>query len=327
MNVVTANENKNIIDRLDFDIIKRIDGEYELNELMSKLVNLYFNKIVIDITSIRNYRNLNLFSELKKYIDPSKVIILLNSDPIVNSRDYIKAMIDNDFYNFTRNFEGIKFLYTSPNDYDKVKHFKEDDILETTMPSMKDEVIEIEEPSLAFSGKKIIGLIDLTDHAGASTLTNMMVRQLNNHGYKAYGIEMFRQDLLYYRSDVLFSCMNKNDLDNKLRQLNDAEAIVIDLNEFGEANNYCDEILYLVEPSYIRLTKLLRKNKNAFLERKNEKIVLNMSFVNENDRLDFEYELKCKIFDNIPAINDRNKNSKEINDLLYKLGFKNVKEM
>lgn len=325
MNVVTANENKNIIDRIDFDVIKRIDGEYELKDLMSKLVNLYFNKIVIDITSIKNYRNSNIFSELKQYIDPNKVIILLNSDSIVNSKNYLSSMINNGFYNFTRNFEGIKFLYGSPNNFEKVKHFVNSDDEIDVIPVYNEE--KIEEPTLAFSGRKIIGLVNLTNHAGSSTLTNMMVRQLNNHGYKAYGIEMFKQDLIYYRSHELSSCMNRNDLDLKLRELSDAEAIIIDLNEFGEANNYCDEILYLVEPSFIRLTKLLRKNPNAFNERKNDKIVLNMSFVNENDKLDFEYELKCKIFENIPPINDRNRNSGEINKLLYKLGFKNVKEM
>ena len=69
MNVVTANENKNIIDRLDFDIIKRIDGEYDVKELMGKLTNLYFNKLVIDITSIKNYRNVNIFNELKKILN------------------------------------------------------------------------------------------------------------------------------------------------------------------------------------------------------------------------------------------------------------------
>ena len=46
MNVVTANENKSIIDRLDIDIIKRIDGQFELKELLSKFVNLYFNKMM-----------------------------------------------------------------------------------------------------------------------------------------------------------------------------------------------------------------------------------------------------------------------------------------
>ena len=325
MNVVIANENKNIIDRLSIDIIKRIDGEYEVRELMGKLVNLYFNKMIIDITAIKNYRNPNIFGELRQYIDPSKVIILLNSDSIVNSKDYISCMIKAGFYNFSRNFEGINYLYNTPNDFSKVKHFIDDENVEV-IPYIDTNAI-VEQPSLAFAGKKIIGLMNLTDHAGASTLTNMMVRQLNNHGYKAYGIEMFRQDLIYYRSENLFSCMNKNDLDIKLRQLADAEAVIIDLNEFGEASGYCDDILYLVEPSYIKLTKLLKKNKNAFLDRKNDKIVLNMSFVNDADKADFEYELKCKIFDIIPPINDRNKNNESVNDVLYKLGFKNVKTM
>lgn len=325
MNVVIANENKNIIDRLSIDIIKRIDGEYEVRELMGKLVNLYFNKMIIDITAIKNYRNPNIFEELRQYIDPSKVIILLNSDSIVNSKDYISCMIKAGFYNFSRNFEGINYLYNTPNDFSKVKHFIDDENIEV-IPYIDTNAI-VEQPSLAFAGKKIIGLMNLTDHAGASTLTNMMVRQLNNHGYKAYGIEMFRQDLIYYRSENLFSCMNKNDLDIKLRQLADAEAVIIDLNEFGEAYGYCDDILYLVEPSYIKLTKLLKKNKNAFLDRKNDKIVLNMSFVNDADKADFEYELKCKIFDIIPPINDRNKNNESVNDVLYKLGFKNVKTM
>lgn len=66
MNVVTSNENKEIIDRLDIDIIKRIDGEYELRELLSKFVNLYFNKMIVDITSIKDYKNLDVMANFKK---------------------------------------------------------------------------------------------------------------------------------------------------------------------------------------------------------------------------------------------------------------------
>ena len=75
MNVVTANENKSIIDRLDIDIIKRIDGQFELKELLSKFVNLYFNKMIIDITSIMDYQNLDVIKELSTSVDPSRVII------------------------------------------------------------------------------------------------------------------------------------------------------------------------------------------------------------------------------------------------------------
>lgn len=66
MNVVTSNENRSIIDRLDIDIIKRIDGQYELRELLSKFVNLYFNKMIIDITSIMNYQDMETIKQLGK---------------------------------------------------------------------------------------------------------------------------------------------------------------------------------------------------------------------------------------------------------------------
>ena len=85
MNVVTSNENKAIIDRLEIDIIKRIDGQFDLTELLSKFVNLYFNKMIIDITSIKDYENPQTIATLAQSVDPSRVILLLNNNPVVNS--------------------------------------------------------------------------------------------------------------------------------------------------------------------------------------------------------------------------------------------------
>ena len=81
--------------------------------------------------------------------------------------------------------------------------------------------------------------------------------------------------------------MNKNDLERKLKESPNVDVVIIDLNEFGEADRFCDDVLYLVEPSYVKLTRLLKKNKNAFLERKGDKIVLNMSFVNDDEVAEF----------------------------------------
>ena len=149
----------------------------------------------------------------------------------------------------------------------------------------------------------------------------MMVRQLKAANIKAIGIEMFRQDLIFYHDQDLMSCMNKSDLERTLKDHGDVNAVIIDLNDFGYADDYCDEVLYLVEPSYVKLTKLLKKDKNTFIERKDEKIVLNLSFVNDQEVPDFEYETKCKVFDNLPPLNDRDRNLSEINELLRRLGF------
>ena len=318
MNVVTANECKSIIDRLDIDIIKRIDGQFELRELLSKFVNLYFNKMIIDITSIANYTDLETIKQLAESVDPSRVILLLNTDPVVNSSVYMSKLVELGFYNFTRNYEGIKFLYSTPNSLENVKHLI---LTEEQVRHQMEAMVQSSAPVAENTGRRVIGLQNLTMHAGATSLVNMMVRQLNDGGYTAVGLEMFKQDLMFYHDSNLSACMNKMDLENKLRLYTDVSAIIIDLNEFGEAEKYCDEVLYLIEPSYIKLTKLLKKNRNAFLEHKGDKIVLNMSFVNDQEVPDFEYETKLKIFDNLPPMNDRNRDLDQVNELLGKLGF------
>ncbi|MCH5167342.1 MAG: hypothetical protein J1F35_05555 [Erysipelotrichales bacterium] len=319
MNVVTANENKAIIDRLDIDIIKRIDGKYELKELLSKFVNLYFNKMIIDITSIQDYQNLDVIKKLSESVDPSRVIILLNSDPVVNSQFYMANLIACGFYNFTRNFEGIKFLYNTPNSYDNVKH-----LVMSEEETQKQRDAYAEEHTVVYNNtgnRQVIGFVNLTNHAGSTSLINMLVRQLNNFGYQAIGLEMFRQDMLYYHDSNLSTCFNRSDLESKLKLYDDVNAIFIDLNEFGEADRFCDKIIYIIEPSYIMLTKLLKKNKNALEEHKNDLILLNKSFVNDQEIPDFEYETKLKVFYNLPPLNDRNNNLEPINDFLRKLGF------
>jgi len=185
------------------------------------------------------------------------------------------------------------------------------------------EVKEETQTAVAFGEQKriIVGLQNLTNHAGSTTLVNMMVRQLNNHGISSIGIEMFRQDLLFYHSPVLFSCMNKFDVEALINKNTETKGIIIDLNDFGEASEICDEVIYLVEPSYVMLTRLLKKNKNAFEEMHDKNIILNKSFVNEQELDDFEFESKCKVFMDLPCLNDRNENISEINDLLIKLGF------
>lgn len=318
MNVVTANECKSIIDRLDIDIIKRIDGQFELRELLSKFVNLYFNKMIIDITSIANYTDLETIKQLAEAVDPSRVILLLNTNPVVNSSVYMSKLVELGFYNFTRNYEGIKFLYSTPNSLENVKHLI---LTEEQVRHQMEAMVQSSAPVAENTGRRVIGLQNLTMHAGATSLVNMMVRQLNDGGYTAVGLEMFKQDLMFYHDSNLSACMNKMDLENKLRLYTDVSAIIIDLNEFGEAEKYCDEVLYLIEPSYIKLTKLLKKNRNAFLEHKGDKIVLNMSFVNDQEVPDFEYETKLKIFDNLPPMNDRNRDLDQVNELLGKLGF------
>ena len=279
--------------------------------------------MIIDITSIKDYQNLEVIKELSKSVDPSRVIIILNNDATVNSSFYMSNLIACGFYNFTRNFEGVKFLYNTPNSYDSVKHLviSEEEVVRQSN-AFKEEQAVIYQSSGTNKKRQIIGFINLTNHAGSTSLVNMLVRQLNASGQQAIGLEMFRQDMLYYHDPNLSTCFNKNVLESKLKLYDDVAAIFIVLNEFGEADKFCDKIIYVIEPSYIMLTKLLKKNRNALAEHKNDLILLNKSFVNDQEIPDFEYESKLKVYFNLPALNDRNNNLGPINDFLRKMGFK-----
>ena len=102
---------------------------------------------------------------------------------------------------------------------------------------------------------------------------------------------------------------------------NDVAIILIDLNDSSN-EGACSDVLYLIEPSSIRLNKLMKRDRRIFEELKGRKIVLNMSLLSNSDIMDFEYEGKTKVFYNIPPLNDRVKNP-VLSDFLSKIGLIN----
>lgn len=83
---------------------------------------------------------------------------------------------------------------------------------------------------------------------------------------------------------------------------------------------FCTDIIYLVEPSTIKLNSLIRRNKVVFTQLANKKVVLNKSLLLNNDVFDFEHEAGIKVFYNMPPLDERKKNS-IVNDFLSKLGI------
>lgn len=97
------------------------------------------------------------------------------------------------------------------------------------------------------------------------------------------------------------------------------DVILIDLNVSGD-ESLCNDILYLLEPSILKLNKLMKKNADIFTELGGKKIILNKSLLDTKDVAEFEYEAKAKIFYSIPPLNDR-MFSRNLDSLLARLGF------
>lgn len=320
MNVIVSNQNKNILDNLNVDIIRTLDGEYEVEEIINTFSNFFFNKMFLDITAIKGYENLSTIQKLSMSLDVEKIIILLNNNEIVNSNNYLSGLVSMGIYNFASNIEDLMYLYNNPNSYKDVAHYQQINNNISTNNYVTNNNKEQYQ-----SDVKVIGIKNITSNAGATSLTYMLNKCLLEY-YSVKTIEVNKSDFLYYRDKSLISVSEKN-LIPEINKHSDVNIILLDLNdlEFTESEKICNDIIYLIEPSLIKINKLIMLNKNI-LHRINEgKIIINKSFFNEKDIKDFEEESGLKIFYNIPNLNDRLDNTKVLLPLLEKLGLLNRK--
>ena len=59
MNVIVSNLNKDEFSNLGVDIIKSISGEFDVEEIVQSFSNFFFNRMFLDITAIKDYKNVS----------------------------------------------------------------------------------------------------------------------------------------------------------------------------------------------------------------------------------------------------------------------------
>ena len=165
--------------------------------------------------------------------------------------------------------------------------------------------------------KKIIGIKNVTVHAGSTTLTYLLMNMLKNkYKKRVSAVEINKNDFKYYQDNTMISVAACN-VTSVLN--NNDEIIIVDLNDCHDTS-FCNDIIYLVEPSIIKLNRLMMENRFAFRELQNKRIVLNKSLLSSNDVKALSKEAGVEMFMNIPPVNDRI-NNQIIEDLINKLGL------
>lgn len=310
MNVIIANERQNELATLDVDVIKSTTGCFDALEIVSLFKNFYFNKMILDATAIKDYLNTANIEKIAMSLDPNKIILFLPKIAEVSSQTYLAKLVGMGIYNFTNNLEGVKYLINHDNTYDDVAQVEQ--VKELT------EAVEAK----VESGCRVLGIRNVTDHAGATTLIYMLKRELERiYGETVFAVEVNRHDLQYFNVKNTISTTKEN-LVSTINKLSEASVILVDLNDCSDDSS-CGDVLYLIEPSSIRLNKLMRTNKNIFNELNGKKIILNKSLLNNKDINDFEYEARTKVFYNVPPLDERKKNE-EIVNLIGSVGLSNV---
>ena len=309
MNVIIANEAKGLLSTLDIDVIKSVDGVHTAEEIVDMFKNFFYARMILDVTAIKDYENITNIQKISIGLDADKIILVLPNNEVSNSSSYLSKLISMGIYNFTTTAEGVKYCLEHPNTYKDVAHIQQLSDLSSTI---NDKVID---------GSRIIGIKNVTDHAGSTTLIYMLKKKLEQtFGMSVLAIEVNRHDFLYFNSNNMISVDDEHLMTEVVRH-KDVSVILIDLNDSSN-EGACNDVLYLIEPSSIRLNKLMRRDRRIFETLKGKKIVLNMSLLTNSDIMDFEYEGKTKVFYNIPPLNDRVKNP-VLSDFLSKIGVIN----
>lgn len=312
MNVIVSNKYQSMLQGLDIDVIKRLDGEYDVDDIIGQFQNFFFQRMILDITALKDYRDIKTLQKLSINLDMDKIILLLDDSAESTSSDYLSKLISMGIYNFTKNVDGIMYLYNNPNSYRDVAHIQQFDY-------NGGENVVVEKYESTVSGTRIIGLKNVTKQAGATTLAYMLKNQLSNN-YNAVAIEVNKTDFKYFNDKKLISTTSA-EIGNVVARYTDKDVIIIDINDSIQAEQICNDVIYLVEPSTIKLNRLMMFNRKAFMNLKEKKVVLNQSLLNSKDLLDFEYESGVKIFYNMPPLDDREKSVHSINVFLTRLGF------
>ncbi len=316
MNVIISNKYQSLLASLNIDVIKSINGEFTVEELKMQFSNFYYNKMIIDITAIKDYENINIIQGLSISFDMSKVILLLDDSIKVNSPMYISQLISMGIYNFTSDINTVKFLIDNPNTYKDVANYH--NISGFKKPVLNEKAVDNSKGKM---GQKIIGFKNITDHAGATTLIYLLKLHLEKY-YKVKAIEIDKNDFTYFNDSSLESISSITFNDFVIKNSN-LDVILVDLND-SDVLQFCHDVVYLIEPGLIQLNKLIRKDSMIFEKLSDKKIVLNRSVLSDKDVEDFEKESGSKVFYNLPCLDDKLDNQSIVNAFLVALGFSRV---
>ena len=312
MNVLVVNQQENVISSLNVEVIKTLRGTFSADELISSFTNFFFARMIIDVTALQNYEDAVVYQKLSIGLPIDKIILLIPPTSSLANNFFLSKLISMGYYNFTTNADGIAYLLNTPNTYKDVAHLHQ-----IEQPGVVN-AIATDNGGVVLSGIRTLGIKNVTDGAGSTSLIYMLKKELEEHySLSTVCLEVDKRDFFFLREENMLST-DKFSIATELLKAKNCNYVLVDLNDYEE--NICDEILYLVEPSVIKLNKLMTSDRTIFNKLKGKKVMINKAVLNDTDIRAFASEAGIEIFHVLPPINDRER-SDEIASLLKKLGM------
>lgn len=319
MNVLVVNQQEAVLSPLNIEVIKTLRGTFSSDEIISTFTNFFFARMIIDITALQNPEDIVTYQKLSIGLPIDKIILLIPPSSIVANNYFLSKLISMGYYNFTTNGDGVVYLLNTPNTYKEVAHLHQVGGPEPVpgqgqpQPGMAGQ----QNNSLG-ANVKTLGIVNVTNSSGATSLIYMMKKELEQTFHTScFAIEVDKRDFTFFREENMIST-TKASLAREIMKAVGYSCVLIDLNDYEDP--VCEDILYLVEPSVIKLNKLMLKDRTIFSKLKGKKVIINRSTLSEADIREFASEAGIDIFYVLPPLNDRER-SNIIADLLRRLGL------
>lgn len=314
MNVLVVNQQESVVSSLNIEVIKTLRGSFTADELIGTFTNFFFARMVIDVTALQNYEDAVTYQKLSIGLPIDKIILLLPPSSTVSSNFFLSKLISMGYYNFTTNAEGVNYLLTTPNSYKDVAHLHQIEQPGSGVVT----TVATDEGGTVLSGIRTLGIKNVTGSAGSTSLIYMMKKELEEkYNLSVLALEVDRRDFTFLREKNMVST-DKSSIATELLKAKNYHYVLVDLNDYDE--NICDEIIYLIEPSVIKLNKLMTRDRMIFSKLRGKKIIINRSVLSEADVKEFASEAGIDIFFVLPPVNDREP-SEDVSKLLVKLGM------
>ena len=332
MNVLITNQQEALLSGLSVEIIKTLRGEYEAEEIIGTFSNFFFGRMILDFTAIKDYQNISNIQNLSFGLPVEKIILLLPANGEYSTIQYLSKLFSMGFYNFSTNFEGVEYFINYPYTYKDVAHLHQIEPVVSVAPMAVMPGMQVQSVVTEASGEvqqmvpeppkvRVIGIKNVTDGAGATTLVATMKRELEKyHGLSVKAIEIGKRDFVYFNDKSLVSISKPEFLSEKSKSAN-YDLVLVDLNDMDE--NACSEVYYLIEPSIIKINKIVKRDRNVFEKLRNEKIIINKSMISNDEITEFATESGLRIFTAIRPFNDRSRNQ-VLTNLLNRMGIIHV---
>lgn len=319
MNVIVTNEQQQKLAVLDVDIIKNIQGSYTAFEIVEMFKDFFCEKIILDATAIKDYNNIQSYQILARGLGPEKLVLFLPEGTNLCTPQFLAPLVTLGIYNFTTNTDGVKYLLKTPNTLKDVEHIQKMGGGGAIRDPNKEPAKQEEKKDATFAMNTIIGIKNATEHAGSTTLTYMMKKELNAiYGEKVIAMEINKKDFPIFNEKNMLS-VNPDSIRATIEKYRGRAILLVDIADYDDLT-MCTDVIYLVEPSTIKLNKLIKTNRSIFNRLKHKKVVLNKSLLNSKDLSEFEYEAGIKVFYNMPPLNERKQND-EVVELLRRIGL------